>query len=285
MESEEEKAEADNTDKGEQARSSDDEKEHDQGDGEEMIYTTETFKYYGTDSEEDEYNDDEIEYMKSMDIMIIRTPNNEMDTMVEQYKYDSERPISLLEEEEMPTSDDEVILGVFNGVAYHKDTITFTHGQSEEQTQQCLSTLLEGADVVEAYLWKEEPEQIAAGREVQEEERQLKWKKIQLHVMKEPKYRPEYHPAEKRCLSILIKVNGLEGRALWDSGSTSTLMSPAFALIVKAVTFQLAKPITLQLGTIGSRSKINHGTNCFLEMSGCRSQEYFNVVNLDRYTY
>ncbi|KAK0431597.1 hypothetical protein EV421DRAFT_1674491, partial [Armillaria borealis] len=84
-------------------------------------------------------------------------------------------------------------------------------------------------------------------------------------------------------LSMLIKVNRLEGRALWDSGSTSMLMFPAFASIAKAITFQLVQPITLQLGTIESRSKINHRTNCFLEMSGCKSQEYFDVVNLDQY--
>ncbi len=80
-----------------------------------------------------------------------------------------------------------------------------------------------------------------------------------------------------------LKVNGLEAVTLWDSGSTSTAMSPPFADISKALVFRLTNPVTLQLGTVGSRSRINFGTNSDIESSGYTGPTYFDVVNVDKY--
>ncbi|KAK0445056.1 uncharacterized protein EV420DRAFT_1277131 [Desarmillaria tabescens] len=80
-----------------------------------------------------------------------------------------------------------------------------------------------------------------------------------------------------------MRVNGLKVLALWDTGSTSMAMSPNCADISKAIIFNLTSPMTLQLGTIGSRSKINFGTNSKVEMPGYMGPEYFDIVNINRY--
>ncbi|KAJ7100997.1 hypothetical protein C8R43DRAFT_862695, partial [Mycena crocata] len=41
--------------------------------------------------------------------------------------------------------------------------------------------------------------------------------------------------------------------------------------------------ITLQLGTAGSRSKINHGTVAEVKYAKIQSEEYMDIVNLDRF--
>lgn len=78
-----------------------------------------------------------------------------------------------------------------------------------------------------------------------------------------------------------MKINGLKVPALWDTGSTSTAMSPNCADISKAIVFNLTAPVTLQLGIIGSRSKINFGSNSEVEIPGYTGPEYFNIVNID----
>ncbi|KAK0214973.1 hypothetical protein IW262DRAFT_1239611, partial [Armillaria fumosa] len=45
----------------------------------------------------------------------------------------------------------------------------------------------------------------------------------------------------------------------------------------------LVEPVTLQLGTVGSRSKINFGTVAELDMAGLIFKDYVDVVNIDRY--
>ncbi len=78
-----------------------------------------------------------------------------------------------------------------------------------------------------------------------------------------------------------MKINGVEVLILWDTGSTSTAMSPNFADLFKAIVFNLTVPVTLQLGTIGSWSKINFGSNSEVEMPGYKGPEYFDIVNIN----
>ncbi|PBK96172.1 hypothetical protein ARMGADRAFT_925328, partial [Armillaria gallica] len=68
-----------------------------------------------------------------------------------------------------------------------------------------------------------------------------------------------------------------------DSGSTSTAMLPAFADISKALVTWLRNPVILQLGTVGSCSRINFGMMSNIETKGYSSPEYFDVVNIDKY--
>jgi hypothetical protein len=47
--------------------------------------------------------------------------------------------------------------------------------------------------------------------------------------------------------------------------------------------FPIENAITLQLGTAGSRSKINYGTNTLVKYGNIQSEEYLDVINLDRF--
>lgn len=85
------------------------------------------------------------------------------------------------------------------------------------------------------------------------------------------------------CLSTYTNVNGIMALMLWDSGSTSTAMSPHFADISWALVFNLTEPVTLQLGTVRSCSKINFDTMAKMELADIMSMEYVDVVNIDRY--
>jgi hypothetical protein len=47
--------------------------------------------------------------------------------------------------------------------------------------------------------------------------------------------------------------------------------------------FPLESAINLQLGTAGSRSKINYGATALVKYGSIKSEEYLDVVNLDRF--
>ncbi len=104
---------------------------------------------------------------------------------------------------------------------------------------------------------------------------------VKLRVQKESCDRPV--PTDKRCLVTMLQVNGLDAVMLWDSRSTSTAMSPAFADISKALVSRLCNPVVLQLGTVGSRAGINFGTTSTITSRGYSGPEYFDVVNIDKY--
>ncbi len=82
---------------------------------------------------------------------------------------------------------------------------------------------------------------------------------------------------------MLININGLDAIALWDSGSTSTVMSPTFTDISKVLVSRLSNPVVLQLGTVGSRAKINFSTTTTVRTTGFAGKEYFNMVNINKY--
>lgn len=105
--------------------------------------------------------------------------------------------------------------------------------------------------------------------------------RVHLRVSEEPGDRPV--PKDKRCLVTLVNINGLDAVTLWDSGSTSMAMSPAFADIAKVLVSRLRNPVVLQLGTVGSRAKINFGTTTKVKTTGFTGTEYFDVVNIDKY--
>ncbi|KAF9257902.1 hypothetical protein L218DRAFT_814171, partial [Marasmius fiardii PR-910] len=92
---------------------------------------------------------------------------------------------------------------------------------------------------------------------------------------------------ENRCLSAFIEIGNIKAFTLFDSGSTADAISPDLARHAKIRVFQLENPVTLQLGTKGSRSKINHGcqTNYTFNASDTKikSRSYFDVANVDRY--
>jgi len=85
---------------------------------------------------------------------------------------------------------------------------------------------------------------------------------------------------EKRCLAMYVDVGGCEAWALWDLGSTTTGITPVFT---KISVFPLSNPHILQLGTIGSHSLVNYGTEVKVQASGTNSIIYMDIANFNRY--
>ena len=63
-----------------------------------------------------------------------------------------------------------------------------------------------------------------------------------------------------------------------------TSITHDFARVAKLKIMQLDNPVTLQLGTVGSRSMINFGAISRLELGTIKDDNaYMDVVNIDRY--
>ena len=85
------------------------------------------------------------------------------------------------------------------------------------------------------------------------------------------------------CVVVEGSVGGLKGRILIDSGSSINAISPSYAAVAKVAVFPLESPVGLQLGCVGSRSKINFGISTKLKMGDKEYELYLDVVNLDHY--
>ncbi|KAG6898765.1 hypothetical protein C0995_008591 [Termitomyces sp. Mi166 len=57
--------------------------------------------------------------------------------------------------------------------------------------------------------------------------------------------RPQYTPQEKECLVIYVEVNGHLAWTLWDSGSTTTGITPQFVDVNAIHVHELTEPLML----------------------------------------
>ncbi|KAI0038503.1 hypothetical protein FA95DRAFT_1452073, partial [Auriscalpium vulgare] len=80
-----------------------------------------------------------------------------------------------------------------------------------------------------------------------------------------------------------IRVGSAEMYVLFDSGSTTNGISHEAAHIAKMDVFQLKEPMTLQLGCVGSRSRINFGTRSTVTVGGRMLPCFFDIVNIEHY--
>ncbi|KAF8220212.1 hypothetical protein L208DRAFT_1335129 [Tricholoma matsutake] len=80
-----------------------------------------------------------------------------------------------------------------------------------------------------------------------------------------------------------MKLHELEAFVLLDSGCTSDLISPEFAMSANLKAHELEELVPLQLGTVGSHSKINFELFTDFEIGEIKNTHYFDVVNIDRY--
>ena len=85
------------------------------------------------------------------------------------------------------------------------------------------------------------------------------------------------------CLTAYVKINGVKAYTLFDSGSTTDSISPDFTWVAQVPVKTLEDPVTLQLGCVGSRSKINYGAEMGLEFASITNSTYLDVANLDKY--
>jgi Retroviral aspartyl protease len=88
---------------------------------------------------------------------------------------------------------------------------------------------------------------------------------------------------EDLCLAAYVTINGVKAYTLFDSGSTTDAVSPDFTRVANVPIYELEKPLTLQLGCAGSRSKINFGTESQIEFGSIANNTYLDVANLDKY--
>ncbi len=90
---------------------------------------------------------------------------------------------------------------------------------------------------------------------------------------------------ENRCLTLLVKINGLKAYTLFDSGSTGEVLSPHFTVAAGLKVHSLEKGVNIQLGTVGSRSKINFGVSAEITIGKIKTHHYFDVFNIDKYVF
>ncbi|KAF7308445.1 Retrovirus-related Pol polyprotein from transposon 412 [Mycena chlorophos] len=108
-------------------------------------------------------------------------------------------------------------------------------------------------------------------------------RKVALKTTKQSQPRPAKDWHKAYCLTAFVSINGKEAFTLFDSGCTTDAVSPDFARVAGLRVFPLETPMTLQLGTAGSRAKIVHGANAEVQYGGVKSSEYLDVVNIDRF--
>jgi hypothetical protein len=80
-----------------------------------------------------------------------------------------------------------------------------------------------------------------------------------------------------------MDIEGCKAWTLWDSGSTTSDVTPSFAHVADLTVFPLSNPHTLQLGTIGSRSTVNYGTESQVKALRVEQLTYLDVANFDCY--
>jgi hypothetical protein len=95
------------------------------------------------------------------------------------------------------------------------------------------------------------------------------------------------HPAvlldEKECLATWVTVGDLAAWTLWDSGSTTTGITPTFAELAKIKVDTLEDPHMLQLGTVGSRSIIKYGVDAAIAVANVRDTAYVDIANFEHF--
>jgi hypothetical protein len=95
--------------------------------------------------------------------------------------------------------------------------------------------------------------------------------------------RPVREPKENQCFVTLVEIHGQPAVALLDSGCTTDAISPELANVARMKVHELTEQVPLQLGTAGSRSKINYGVNTHIVYGPIKTDHYFDVINIDRY--
>ncbi len=60
-------------------------------------------------------------------------------------------------------------------------------------------------------------------------------------------------------------------------------LSPHFTIAAGLKVHSLEKGVNIQLGTIGSRSKISFGVSTEIVLGRIKTRHYFNVFNIDKY--
>ncbi|KAJ7243694.1 hypothetical protein C8J57DRAFT_1083578 [Mycena rebaudengoi] len=85
------------------------------------------------------------------------------------------------------------------------------------------------------------------------------------------------------CLSALVSIGSSQAYVLFDSGSNTDSITPEYAHATGSPRIKLDEQVTLQLGCVGSRSRINYGMRVPVDLGGIKGYVYLDQVNPDRY--
>jgi hypothetical protein len=95
--------------------------------------------------------------------------------------------------------------------------------------------------------------------------------------------RPIHSKKETQTFIIMVKVNSQKAVALLDSGCTTDAVTLELTRITGLKIYELKEQVPLQLGTRGSQSKINYGTKACIKYGPIKANQYFDIVNINRY--
>ena len=70
---------------------------------------------------------------------------------------------------------------------------------------------------------------------------------------------------------------------MFDTGSTTDIISNDFTCISSLPIYMLKTPTTMKLGCIGSRSKINFGSKTMIHFTSKISKNYLDIANINQY--
>ncbi|KAJ3476428.1 hypothetical protein NLI96_g11162 [Meripilus lineatus] len=82
---------------------------------------------------------------------------------------------------------------------------------------------------------------------------------------------------------VVVDVNGQPAQALLDSGLLTDFISAKFVHQLKAMMFELEKPVLVQLAVQGSRAKIITGCTVQLRYQDISEERYMDISNLENY--
>ncbi|KAH9925957.1 uncharacterized protein B0H18DRAFT_876731, partial [Fomitopsis serialis] len=82
---------------------------------------------------------------------------------------------------------------------------------------------------------------------------------------------------------VVVNIDGNPVRALIDSGSMSDFVSTKLAHQLRLKTYELEKPLPVQMAVQGSRAKVNLGCVAKLEYQNISETRYFDVMNVLNY--
>ncbi|KAJ7101994.1 hypothetical protein C8R44DRAFT_887778 [Mycena epipterygia] len=85
---------------------------------------------------------------------------------------------------------------------------------------------------------------------------------------------PKRERSNMACLSALLSIGSSKAYMLFDSGSNTDSITPEYAHTTDSPRIRLEEQVTLQLGCVGSRSKINYGTRAAIEFGGIKGHLY-----------
>ncbi|KAI0039144.1 hypothetical protein FA95DRAFT_1452319, partial [Auriscalpium vulgare] len=94
---------------------------------------------------------------------------------------------------------------------------------------------------------------------------------------------PVRDPQLHQVLAANMRIGNADLYVLFDSGSTTNGISHEAAHVAKMDVFPLKEPMTLQLGCVGSRSRVNFGTRSTVTVGKRALPCYLDIVNIEHY--